>query len=250
MFDFLPAASVVPVGHALLKQSLVQVRFNSQGVLGTQSGVSQVHDTLAEWYPRLTAEQQLIVTATPGSGVQSVASPQYRFQDLRGAWAVVLGPEHVTIETTEYVSWGAMRTRLEEVLSAVSEIATLRVRERIGLRYVNHIPPAVDGSFSGRVRQEVLGFVSNNDWRSALVGTVGQVIAGDAGAKLALRHGLATDATADASPYLVDIDCSISDPVLFDKNSSMSLLDELNDAAYRCFAWCVDEGYRQSLKAE
>ncbi|MFH9553294.1 TIGR04255 family protein [Streptomyces sp. NPDC017435] len=247
MFDFLPGADVVPVGSKLLRQALVQVRFNSQGVLGTHSGVSQVHDALAERYPRLTAEQQVSITATPGSGVQSTATPQYRFQDLKGSWAVVLGPEHATLETSAYTKWEGMRERLEEVLSAVSEVATLRVRERIGIRYVNHIPPAGDGGFEGRVRREILGVSGDKGWRSSLVGAVGQVIAGDGKTQMALRHGLATDESLPESPYLVDIDCSNSEPLLYDMNASLTYLDELNDVAYRCFSWCVEEDYRKSL---
>ncbi|MGW5178249.1 TIGR04255 family protein [Streptomyces sp. NPDC004082] len=247
MFDFLPGADVVPVGSALLRQALVQVRFNSQGVLGTHSGVSQVHDALAERYPRLTAEQQVSITATPGSGVQSTSTPQYRFQDLRGAWAVVIGPEHATLETSAYSKWEGMRERLEEVLAAVSEVANLRVRERVGLRYVNHVPPADGGGFEGRVRSEVLGVTGDKGWRSSLVGSVGQIIAGDGQTQMALRHGLATDESLPESPYLVDIDCSNSEPVLYDMGASLSYLDELNDVAYRCFSWCVEENYRKAL---
>ncbi|MGW6590122.1 TIGR04255 family protein [Streptomyces globisporus] len=247
MFDFLPPADVVPVGNALLRQALVQVRFNSQGVLGTQAGISQVHDALAERYPRLTAEQQVMITATPGNGVQSATTPQYRLQDLRGAWAIVIGPEQVSLETSTYTKWDEMRRRLEEALAVVGEVATLRVRERIGLRYVNHIPPAAGGGFEGRVRQEILGVTGDKGWQNALVGTVGQIIADDSGTQMALRHGLATDSSVANSPYLVDIDCSNGEPVLYDADASLEYLDQLNDVAYRCFAWCVEESFRLDL---
>nr|WSW67427.1 TIGR04255 family protein [Streptomyces sp. NBC_00995] len=249
MFDFLPRADVVPVGHSVLRQALAQIRFNSQGALGTQTGVSQVHDALADRYPRLTAEQQLTVTATPGSGVQSTATPQFRLQDLRGTWAVVLGPEHVTVETSKYTKWDEMRRRLEEALAAVSEVATLRVRERVGLRYVNHIPPASDGSFEGRVRREVLGVTGDEGWRGSLVGSAGQLIASDNGTQMALRYGLANDVKVTSSPYLIDIDCSNTEPILFNVEDSLSYLDKLNDVAYRCFHWCVEEKYLRELSA-
>ncbi|MFF7176405.1 TIGR04255 family protein [Streptomyces pseudovenezuelae] len=250
MFDFLPGADVLPLKPSLLQQAIAQVRFNNQGTLGTHAGVSTVHDALAERYPRLTAEQQVSVMAAPGSNVQTTTTPQYRFQDLKGTWAVVLGPEHATLETSAYTGWSEVRERMEEVLQAVSDVATLRVRERVGLRYVNHVPAAEDGSLDGRVRDQVLGINGNQGWRSHLVGSVGQVIAVDNGVQLALRHGLVTDKTQSQAPYLLDIDCSNSDPVEYEADETLSYFDKLNDVAYRCFAWCVDEKYRSTLITE
>ncbi|MEV0093384.1 TIGR04255 family protein [Streptomyces sp. NPDC050738] len=249
MFDFLPGADVLPLKPALLQQVIVQVRFNSQGILGTHTGASTVHDALAARYPRLTTEQQLTIMATPGNGVQSTSIPQYRFQDLKGTWAVVLGSEHATLETTDYAGWGEVRERMEEVLSVVAEIATLRVRERVGLRYVNHVPTDDGGSLDGRVRGDVLGITGDRGWRNHLIGSVGQLLAVDDGIQLALRHGLATENAQVKAPYLLDIDCSNSDPVGYEVEETLRYLDALNDVAYRCFAWCVDEEYRMSLKA-
>ncbi|MFF4563017.1 TIGR04255 family protein [Streptomyces sp. NPDC001435] len=250
MFNFLPGADVLQLKPRLLQQVITQVRFNSQGTLGTHAGVSTVHDALAARYPRLTTEQQLSVMATPGSGVQTTSTPQYRFQDLKGTWAVVLGPEHATLETSVYTGWSEVRERMEEVLLAVADVATLRVRERVGLRYVNHVPAAEDGSLEGRVRAEVLGVTGNQGWRTSLIGSVGQVIAADNGTQLALRYGLVTENTQGQAPYLLDIDCSNSDPVEYEAAETLSYFDKLNDVAYRCFAWCVDEKYRMTLAVQ
>ncbi|MFD4540874.1 TIGR04255 family protein [Streptomyces bauhiniae] len=250
VFDFLPRADVVQLKPSLLQQVIAQVRFNSQGSLGTHSGVSAVHDALAARYPRLTTEQQLSVMATAGSGVQTTTTPQYRLQDLKGTWAVVLGTEHATLETNAYTGWSEVRERMEEVLGAVADVATLRVRERVGLRYINHVPATEDGSLTGRVRDEVLGINGDRGWKSHLVGSVGQLIAVDNGTQLALRHGLVADGTHTQAPYLIDIDCSNSDPVEYAIEETLSYFDKLNDVAYRCFAWCVDEKFRTAITAD
>jgi uncharacterized protein (TIGR04255 family) len=254
VFEFLPAADVVCLQKAPLVQVIAQVRFGSQSVLGTHEGAGAVHDVLADMYPRLLAEQQQLVTMTPsGSTVASV--PQYRMTDLNRAWSVVLGTEQLAVETSDYTNWTDLRSRLDAALRAVMDLTKLRVRERVGLRYINQIPPADNGLFHGRIRPALLGPASEENWQRHITSMIGQVVARDKDAQLLLRVGLATQpptmptavASIVANGFQVDIDCFNDQPSEFDIDETLEYFDQLNDVSYRCFCWAVSEDYRSQL---
>jgi uncharacterized protein (TIGR04255 family) len=251
MFDFLPAAGVVRLDKAPLVQVIAQVRFGSQTVLGTHEGAGAVHDVLADMYPRLLAEQQQLVTMTP-SGSTVAAVPQYRMTDLNRAWSVVLGTDQLAVETSSYSNWTDLRDRLETALKAVTDLTKLRVRERVGLRYINHIQPADNGSFNGRVRPDLLGPASDEGWHRHISSMVGQIIAKDGDAQLLLRVGLAAQSPtlpglSTVNGYLIDIDCFNDQPREFGLEETLQYFDQLNDADYRCFCWAVPDDYRTQL---
>lgn len=256
MFEFLPAADLVCLEKAPLVQVIAQVRFSSQAVLGTHEGAGAVHDVLGDMYPRLLAEQQQVVTMTP-SGSTIVAVPQYRLTDLNRAWSVVLGTDQLSVETSNYSSWTDLRARLEAALTAVTDLTRLRVRERVGLRYINNIQPSDDGTFNGRVRPDLLGPASDEGWHRHILSMIGQIAAKDGDAQLILRVGLAAQpllppgVTPDSatSGYLIDIDCFNDQPREFSLEETLQYFDQLNDVDYRCFCWAVPGDYRSQLVA-
>jgi uncharacterized protein (TIGR04255 family) len=246
VFDFLPAADVLSLNNSPLQHVIAQVRFESQALLGTHEGAGAVHEVLADMYPRLLSEQQQILTMTP-TGTTTIAAPQYRITDLNRAWSVVLGPEQLTVETGMYSTWTELRERLDAALKAVSSLVTLRVRERVGLRYINYVDPDENGSYQGRVSPELLGPVGTEGWRRHLVSMIGQIGARDGDAQLLLRSGLPPQPNNLHSAYLIDIDSFNDQPQKFELDETLSYFDQLNDASYRCFCWSVPQGYRSQL---
>jgi uncharacterized protein (TIGR04255 family) len=246
VFDFLPAADVLSLANSPLQQVIAQVRFESQTLLGTHEGAGAVHEVLADMYPRLLSEQQQILTMTP-TGTTAVTAPQYRITDLNRAWSVVVGPEQLTVETGVYSTWTELRERLDAALKAVSSLVTLRVRERVGLRYTNYIDPDENGSFQGRVSPELLGPAGTEGWKKHLVSMLGQIVARDGDAQLLLRTGLPPQPNNLPSTYLIDIDGFNDQPSKFELDETLSYFDQLNDASYRCFCWSVSESYRLKL---
>lgn len=246
MFDFLPASDVQSLNDSPLQQVIAQVRFESQTLLGTHEGAGAVHEVLADMYPRLLSEQQQILTMTP-TGTTAVTAPQYRITNLSRAWSVVIGPEQLTVETNEYSAWTELRERLDAALKAVSGLVTLRVRERVGLRYINYISPDENGSFRDRVSPELLGPAGTEGWKKHLVSMLGQITARDGEAQLLLRTGLPPQPNNLPSSYLIDIDAFNDQPTKFELDETLSYFDQLNDASYRFFCWSVPESYRSEL---
>lgn len=247
MFDFLPAVDAVELDGAPLVQVIAQIRFNSQSALSTHGGAIKFQESIVDQYPRLLAETQATITAAPGN-ISSASTPQWRLTDLAGRWSCVLGPEHVTIETNAYTNWTVLRARLIEALEVLTDVAAPRVRERIGLRYVNHIPVGDDGSYAGRVDQSLLGVAEKPGWRDQLVVSLSQTVLRDQSTQLAMRYGRGSGVPGfPENAFVVDIDCGDETPQKFDIETSMGDFDVLNDSALRCFFGSLAEPYRSSL---
>lgn len=250
MFDFLRAVKATELSNAPLSQVVAQVKFNSQSALSTHGGAIKFQEPLVDEYPRLLAESQAMITAAPGN-VSSATIPQWRLTDLAGDRACVVGPDHLTVETKVYSAWPALRERLVTALNALMDVTAPRVRERIGLRYVNHIPPAESGAYTDRVDKSLLGLTEQPGWRDQLAVSVSQVIARDNSTQLTIRYGRGSGvAGMPAQAFVVDIDIADETPTKFDAVSALDYFDELNNCALRCFFAALAEPYRSSLTTE
>jgi uncharacterized protein (TIGR04255 family) len=247
VFDFLPTVEAVELNGAPLVQVIAQIRFNSQSALSTHAGAIKFQESIVDVYPRLLAESQATITAAPGN-VSSATTPQWRLTDLEGRWSCVLGPEHVTIETNAFSNWSALRARVVEAMDVLTDVAAPRVRERIGLRYINHVPVGDDGTYDGRVDASLRGVGEEAGWRDHLVIGLAQAIIRDGPAQLTIRYGRGAGAVGlPQDAFLIDIDCADDTPQKFETAASLADFDALNDSALRCFFASLSEPYRSSL---
>ncbi len=246
MFAFLPEAQPVTLAPAPLQQVIAQIKFDSQSDLAQHSGASAMHDQLGHLYPRLLSEPQTVVTAAPG-GVSTSENPQWRLTDLAGEWSCVIAADSVALHTTVYTRWEDMRARLLAMLDALAQAARPRSRERLGLRYVNHIHASDDGTFEHRVVPELLGVTKLAGWRDSVAMSLNQVVLRDDDVQIAVRHGFGGNALAPEGIFVLDIDCATEIPALYDGDAALALLDELNDAAWRCFSALIHADYRNAL---
>jgi len=247
VFDFLIAATAVTLSSAPLSQVIAQVKFSAQTVFNSQQGAALFHDLVSDSYPRLLSEQQQTVIAGPG-GLTSTSSPQWRLTDLDAAWACVVSAEQVSLETTAYSDWSEMSRRLDEILRALENVTKVRVCERVGLRYVNHISPDEVGSYEGRIEEDLLGPAVRPGWQDALTATLAQSVLQDGNTRLIVRSGTGEGIVDRPGVYVVDIDCFKEAPASYDRQTLMATFADFNDAIYRCFCSCVPESFRATLK--
>jgi uncharacterized protein (TIGR04255 family) len=171
--------------------------------------------------------------------------------DLSKAWSVILSTEQLAVETSHYSNWSDLRSRLEAALDAVTQLTTLRIRERAGLRYVNQITPGDSGSFRGRVRQEMLGPAGDEEWEKHVTSMLSQITAKDDETQLLLRVGLASIPPQNSGlSCLIDIDCFNDQPQQFELDETLKYFDQLNDISYRCFCWSVPAEYRAEIAVD
>jgi len=235
VFNFLPRAEPDKLTDSPLVTVIAQVRFNNQDALSKHQGASAFHNAVADRYPRYLAESQSTITANPG-GVSSSAIPQWRLTDFENEWACVVGPEQLSIETKAYSTWESMRERLDEAMRALDGVTQPRVRERIGLRYVNHISPDAGRSYTGMVNSQLLGLTETPGWKDALTLSLSQLVISDGTAQIAVRYGRGpAQVGLPENAWVLDIDCADEKPAQFDTAAVMSYFDDLNDAALRCF---------------
>jgi uncharacterized protein (TIGR04255 family) len=247
MFEFLGDECPTYLSNHALTQVTAQLAFSAQSLLSEARGVALLQESLSEEYPRLLSEQQQTITAGPG-GLVTSATPQWRMTDLSGDWSCVVGPEQLAVETTSYSDWSEMRGRLIAALNALSDLTRIRVRERIGLRYVNLIDPGPDGSYSNRLRPDLLGLPAREGWRENVRAFLAQTVLEDENVTLVVRSGMGANITNPEDKFVVDIDCYDENAGVYDVDSTMKDFDAFNDVAYRCFCSCVTDDLRISMK--
>jgi len=247
VFEFLPPVLPTQLQQAPLNVAVAQIKFEYQRSLSTHGGASDFQGALTDNYPRLIAEPQSSITAGPGN-VSASEVPQWRFTDMDTAWSCVVGPEHLAIETNSYSQWSTMRGRLAQAVGVLSELTKPRIRERIGLRYINHIPAGSETGFEGVIKPELLGVMAIPEWSGAIAATVSQSIFRDGDTQLALRYGTGLGlAGPSGNAFVLDIDCANETASTFDGQQSMIYFDQLNDSALRAFCASLAESYRTTL---
>lgn len=248
MFDFLGPAPSDKIDPSPLTQVAAQIKFPHQRALSLAAGVSELHEMLAADYPRVLTEPQVVITASP-QGASSVEVPQWRLTDLDAVWSIVITAESLQLETARYSTWDEMQDRMDQALACLAETVDVRVCERLGLRYVNEVPPNANGDFAGLVRPSLLGLVQEPAWRRNLQVYMSQVQVVEGETRLFLRHGTGPAVLVDATKYVIDIECSRENPTEFSTSDVVSSLTEMNDVCLRCFYACMDNGFENRLPA-
>jgi uncharacterized protein (TIGR04255 family) len=246
VFEFLPPAEPIELGEPPLVQVIAQVKFEHHSELSTPEGVGRLHDRLAHRYPRLLSEPQQTITAAP-SGVTSAVTQHWRMTNLGGELSCIVGPEQIAIETKTYSRWEMLRGHIQEALEALSDVTTVRVCERAGLRYVNHIPSGDGGTFTGRIKAPLLGLAGSPEWSSAITASLSQTIVKDGDVSLALRFGTGINVVGAENAFILDIDCFSDNPAKYDEHHVLAAFDQYNDAVYRCFLSCIEEEFHSAL---
>jgi uncharacterized protein (TIGR04255 family) len=218
---------------------LAQVRFEAKAAPGDQAGITRLHELLTDDYPRLVPEPHAQVTVGP-KGAEAVTVPQYRMTDLSGRRSVVLGTDHLTIEIAVHERWADLRERLSTAIEALCAVVDVRVRERVGVRFVHQFPWT---DVEKAVRPVVLGPWSDTGIRNIAVAGIGQLVLHDGDVRMIVRHG-AQRVGNDLGPFVVDIDCSVEEPVKFCSDDIIGTADRLHDDIVRFFVWATTDELR------
>lgn len=166
-------------------------------------------------------------------------------------WVATVAPEFFSVETKSYESWSGLRSRLEQLTSAVAEVLSPALVRRVGLRYVDelHVPGVTtpDG-WVGRIAPAFLGAAGDTDIGPSVSGIQQAVeIHGPGGSKVVLRHG--TVRTTGGQPaYLLDHDCFIDDSRSFDADELTGDFDNLHRLALGVFQRAITEKFYRQLK--
>jgi uncharacterized protein (TIGR04255 family) len=215
--------------NAPLKAVVCQARFPRQLSLGDDE-VRPIRRVLSDRY-------SLVADAALAPGRRRAL----RFSDADGNWVATVGPESISLETTEYVGMRDLLARWVELICATAEVFELTALTRLGLRYINELdwPQARREDLSGWVREELLSpFVSQPDTEGLQRFVSKAQFRRPDGSSCNVRHGITpNEDDPDGMVFLLDLDCYRWDAVELDPADQVRSLANLNESAYGFFEW-------------
>lgn len=261
----IPVAPRFQLENDQLAQVLCQIRFSPVLRIRQDDAVIAFQETIRPTYPRYAKQQGLHVMITP-EGVQQQTAPdaQHRFDDSAGVFTVVLAPEFVALETSQYTDIDDFAARVVALGEAVEEHYAPGEIHRIGLRFINELRlTAADPKNEMRdaIAASLVG-APGGDELGDTVASAQQVIelAGEE-SRMLVRHGLNPNGGttvdrmgAQGQPrpelnqpfYLLDIDAFVERSVRYSVEGVEAKVRDFNDDIRSFFAWGVREQYRRA----
>lgn len=132
------------LANSPLVLALCQARFTP--VLAIGDYIKEIQERIRDNYPfyEETSGHELRIRSTDDQVTTIKRMSRWLFASADKRTCVVVTPDFVTLQSSNYAGFERFRHDFVSVAEAVSEIARIRLSERIGLRYVNRIVPAAD----------------------------------------------------------------------------------------------------------
>jgi uncharacterized protein (TIGR04255 family) len=166
----------------------------------------------------------------------------HTWSSLDGLWTVGLRCETISLETTNYHSFGDLMTRLNVILGAAGKTIDSEFFTRVGLRYINAAPfgeepidkwvnPVLVGALTG----DIFGAPENYWQRIAGKTKIGMYV---------FQHGIGVNTTTHQNEYSLDFDFAADNVSLTDAPATIK---KLHDDAFSLFTWSLGEKAREYL---
>jgi uncharacterized protein (TIGR04255 family) len=222
-----------------------QVRFDERGTVSTPTVGFGFQAMLGEDAGR-TWKVEPVEGPRPVNIAVTPAGPQvstgevlrgWRFTASDEAYAVVLMPDSIAIETRRYKEWSDFRPVAERVIGCLVEKAAPEIELRVGLRYVDRLrDPSIDRAdgWLTRLQPALHGLVGHERLGPAVINQQQQVILSlDGAGECRFAHG--TLPTEHGLEYVLDYDLYRQDARPFDSASVLTALDQFNTEALKLF---------------
>ena len=234
-----------------LKLVVCQLRFPVLHEFDAPGFLAPFQAQTQDEYPRSSLEQQIGFAVGPGGAANMPAQPQYwRFRGLEDSWSVALGREFVSLETTKYERFESFRERLLPVLSGLEGLG-VRVRERLGLRYVNeirHEDAHKPADWTPFVEPKLLGMVGGPELGENVIHAVTDIRLRDDEDVMVLRHGyVGPQDDNERSFYLLDIDTFDERPTSFDRQQTTGQIERFHEKADSVWESSITDKLREHL---
>ncbi len=242
----------VPLPKTPLIKVLAQIRFPAVLRIKQDDFIAPFQEALRARYPILRQEMETGFQLGP-DGMTPVSNRTWRFKDKEGAWQVSLASDFVALDTSAYTSRKDFIERIREVMTALDDLISLAVVDRIGIRYVDRLEGELLRNLSKNVRTEVLGLANLAATLEEGV-TVGHSVT-DNRVFLAddtqlvsrwgyLHPGVSYDPSVEASDnpsWILDMDMATTETTDFDLDGVVDRCRLYSDRLYRFFRWAVTD---------
>jgi uncharacterized protein (TIGR04255 family) len=240
-------------GSNYLRLVLCQIQFPILMRFDEPAFQGSLQEALRVEYPRVQQEQQIAVTMGLGGGlVSSPAGAQWRYQDLDGAWSVVLQRNFAGLETSRYDDYEDFEQRLSRLLQALAQHG-ITVCERLGLRYINefrHADGARPSDWKILLREDLLGIASEELLDGRIEHAVQDIRTTRVDGTLVMRHGFVNGGDGRGPYYLLDLDHFREGPRDYDEEAVLREARTFHETISRVFEMTLQPAMRKHMQDE
>jgi uncharacterized protein (TIGR04255 family) len=262
----IPPADRFQLENDQLAQVICQIRFSPVLRIRQDDAVIVFQEAIRHAYPRYGKQQGVHVLLTPaGIQQQTAEDAQHRFEDSDGKFRVVLTPDFIALETTDYSDIDDFAERITALAAAVQEHYAPAEIQRVGLRFINELrftaaDPKVE--MIDAIEPALLGAAGAPELADVVQGAQQVLELHGDDRRMLVRHGLQPGGTtvdpmtalAAGTPpaelnqpfYLLDIDVFAERNVRYSQEAVEADVREFNDDIRSFFAWGVREDYRHT----
>ncbi len=226
-----------------LEMVICQLRFPLVLGLAGNQPPELFHKRLSDKYPIATRRQTTSVEISE-AGQRVSASALWAFEDKDAAWTVSLAPTFVSLETKKYVRFDDFVERFLEVVRIARELYEIKIRDRLGLRYVDHFSKTIQPSFPDNwpalLRPELLPLRSMTSVGEAQHASFESRFAG-ADFILAVRCVYTAKGFPGATQDELVLDFDCYSETRDDLEGLEAALRSYRDHTYRAFRWAIGD---------
>lgn len=235
-----PQVSSVPYARSFLKQAVCEMRFPTLFSLDAPKPPISFANALRLDYPNHN-----LVTAVGLNSKDVTRDVVHNFGSRNGKWVVTLKANAVVLETSAYESFTDFHKRLCAVVKAAAPVIDSDYFTRVGLRYINRIPPS-SNSLADWVNSELVGPLSRGVFGQVLEHT-GRIVGHTEDGQYTLQHGFRADEDiVDPPAYTIDSDLSADDVGV---ELVPATVTRLHQHAVNLFHWSLGPMATQYLQA-
>jgi uncharacterized protein (TIGR04255 family) len=236
-----PHVEIVRYARTFLRMVVCELRFPTLFELDDRRPPSAFAMAVRRSYPLHEMAQ------TFGLGTADMTrGMQHEFRTQAKDWVLTLRQDAVVLQTTAYTTFDDFLARLKAVIVAAVPVIDTPFFTRVGLRYINHVPFAKNGTVKGWINSDLVGALSAGHYGQPFEHN-GRVIGRALTGQYILQHGYKVNDDFNRAPTYV-IDCDMShENVLIDEVAT--LLPKLNQHAVDLFHWALGDEAKAYLAA-
>ena len=237
-----------------LAEVICQLKFPTILQIGAEPP-SQFQNIIREQYPLysiLESEPEIthMLMRLQGEEKGSIGG-NHKFQNENQDRTFSLTNDFIAFSVDTYKNWSEFSAELDLGREALESVYAPAFYSRVGLRYRNVINKTdlslQDKPWERFLNPSVIGFLGNEDLRSDIIQTKGEVtIQLDIpNSTVKLRHASVTDGDGNEG-YIIDADIYTEERTSTDEAGE--LLYRYNRVAGNLFQWCITEELRSALR--
>ncbi len=232
-----PQAEPAHFARNFIKQAVCEFRFPTLFELEGQRPPASFANALRKFYP--IYEVANAVNLSAGGVARSNA---HVFKEKRARWTVTLRAAAITLETSHYDAFSEFEERLTFILSAAEKVIDSEFFTRVGLRYINSVPCAID-DIGDWVNPNLVGLL-----QSGVYGDVDEyshrVVGNTATGGYLFQHGLGIDSQTQNTEYVLDFDFFGEDVPL---SETIGVVRSLHAEEFAMFSWALGPRSKEYL---